>query len=82
MRIQSFNPPGMVDGELLTSGYVGIVDGPWACYVCAVFGDTAEGWLRHGEEKHPVKIVYMNETIPLPQTRNAMMAITTTARMS
>ena len=41
----------------MTSGYVGIVDGPWACYVCAVFGDTAEGWWRHGREKHPIKLM-------------------------
>ena len=41
----------------MTSGYVGIADGPWACYRCCVFGDTAEGWWKHGEAKHPIRIV-------------------------
>ena len=45
-----------------TSGYVGIVDGPWACYVCAVFGNTAEGWQKHHDEKHPSRI----EGVALP----------------
>ena len=64
-----------------SSGYVGIADGPWACYACAVFGDTAEGWRKHGEEKHPVKIFYGTENTPISQAQNVTMAITTTARM-
>ena len=57
------------------------MSGSWACYVCAVFGDTEEGWRKHGKEKHPVKIVSMNENTPLSQAQNAAMAVTTTAEI-
>lgn len=34
-----------------------IVDGPWACYVCAVFGETKQSWEEHFERMHPRPVI-------------------------
>ena len=38
----------------MNSGFLQIVDGPWACYVCCVFGNTIQGWEDHLQQKHQI----------------------------
>ena len=37
--------------------FLRMVDGPWACYVCCVFGDTAKGAEEHRQRKHPRRVI-------------------------
>ena len=41
----------------MVSNFIALADGPWACYACCVFGNTAKGWVEHGQQKHPVRLL-------------------------